>query len=96
MAISIDEEYKNSVGCKITLRFAEAIQQGEIPSHDLESVSRFVTGSLGKVNSKEELLSFLRSLAIRWPSFESVFHHEIQQIQTANSIQDNFTNRSQK
>jgi hypothetical protein len=96
MAISIDEEYKNNLVYKITLRFADAIQAGEIPSHEMGNISRFVTGSMAKISTKEELINFLRSLAIRWSSFEDVFHHEVDQIRTANTIGDTILNRPKK
>jgi hypothetical protein len=94
MSIVFNEEYRNKIGCKITLRFSEAIRDGEIPDEEIEEVANFVLSALKAIESANELMDFLDKLTHRWPCFANIQESENSQQTTVNNIENSLIRRT--
>lgn len=76
MVTPLANDHKNRIGCKITLRIAEAIKARAVPEKELPEICNFVLVALDTITSHEEMATFLDTLGNRWTIFMAVVAEE--------------------
>jgi hypothetical protein len=72
MADPLAKDHVNIIGCKITVRIAQAIKNRELDDNDLPEICHFVLVAVDSITSSSEMRQFLDTLSKRWPIFSQL------------------------
>lgn len=76
----LEDHHKHEVGAKLTREIGRALEKNSISMDVLPEVCKHVLEHLKLVKTREELLSFLQTLADMWPFFTQVKMAELAEV----------------
>jgi hypothetical protein len=95
MSIVFDDNYKNQICCRITVRIGEAVKNNELSEDELPEVCTYVLVAFEDMKTYEDLNDLLFKLTARWPFFEDVTADESKLNSTVSSIENMFNRQPQ-
>lgn len=80
---ALEEKVVQAIGCKITLRIAQAIKASEVKDEELPELCQFVLVAIDSIRNSQEMKQFLETLARRWTMFDAVVADIVPQLPAA-------------
>ena len=69
MDAQLTKEHVNTIGCRITVRIAQAIKNRELDDNELPEICHFVLVAVDSITDTTDMRQFLETLSRRWPIF---------------------------